>query len=75
MLKHKSEIYDLMFIWNNGKISPTYEYSAYRHMKQRCLNPNNPKYPRYGGRGIKICKRWLGENGFIKWMSWWFLFL
>ena len=28
-------------------------------MKQRCFNPNNPSYPRYGGRGITICERWL----------------
>lgn len=28
-------------------------------MRQRCLNKNNPAYPNYGGRGIKICERWL----------------
>lgn len=28
-------------------------------MRQRCLNPNDQKYKDYGGRGIKICKRWL----------------
>jgi len=28
-------------------------------MKQRCLNPNAANYYCYGGRGIKICKRWL----------------
>lgn len=28
-------------------------------MKQRCLNPNDIAYPGYGGRGIKICERWL----------------
>lgn len=33
-------------------------------MKQRCLNPNNPNYYRYGGRGIDICERWLGKEGF-----------
>jgi hypothetical protein len=27
-------------------------------MKQRCENPNNPKYYRYGARGIKVCERW-----------------
>ncbi len=27
-------------------------------MIQRCTNPNNPEYHRYGGRGIKACKRW-----------------
>jgi hypothetical protein len=28
-------------------------------MKQRCLNPKNPSFYRYGQRGIKVCDRWL----------------
>lgn len=31
----------------------------YRGMKSRCYNLNNPKYKNYGGRGIKVCDRWL----------------
>jgi hypothetical protein len=27
-------------------------------MKQRCFNPNNHNYARYGGRGITVCARW-----------------
>jgi hypothetical protein len=38
-------------------------------MKGRCSNPNNPKYPRYGGRGITICDRWLGKDGFQNFIS------
>lgn len=37
----------------------TPEYEVWRAMKQRCLNPSQPYYPYYGGRGITICKRWL----------------
>jgi len=33
-------------------------------MQTRCSNPNFIKYGSYGGRGIAICKRWLGRNGF-----------
>lgn len=47
--------------WRNGVSS---EYESHRAMKNRCRNPNNPAYKDYGGRGIKICDRWLhGENG------------
>ena len=34
-------------------------YGLYHGMKSRCLNKNNRAYKNYGGRGIKICKRWL----------------
>ena len=40
------------------------EYVCYRSMKNRCLNPNNDNYTYYGNRGIKICDRWLGPDGF-----------
>ena len=33
--------------------------SIYKHMKQRCYNEGNTRYKNYGGRGIKICDRWL----------------
>lgn len=40
------------------------EWNSWDHMKRRCYNPNDPKYPDYGGRGIKVCDGWLGVNGF-----------
>lgn len=30
------------------------EYGIYRQAKQRCTNPNNNSYERYGGRGIEF---------------------
>lgn len=48
----------------NGKQVLAPEYISWRSMKMRCLCPNNPSYPVYGGAGITICKRWLGEHGF-----------
>lgn len=40
----------------HGKIHPTYH--TWIGMRDRCRNPKNPKYKYYGGRGIKVCKRW-----------------
>ena len=43
-------------------------YHIYHGMRQRCLNPNNPKYQEYGGRGIRICQEWLDSyEDFRKW--------
>ena len=41
------------------------EYIIYRGILQRCYNPKCRAFHNYGGRGIKVCDRWLvGENGF-----------
>lgn len=36
--------------------------SKYQAMVSRCTNPNNEYYQWYGGRGIKICDRWLDNS-------------
>lgn len=35
------------------------EYTAWKNMKARCYNEKSASYLRYGGRGIKVCSRWL----------------
>lgn len=45
----------------------TTEYTIWSRMKERCLNKNHHAYKYYGGRGIKICKRWINSvESFIK---------
>ena len=38
--------------------SKTQAYKAWAKIIGRCENPEDPSYPRYGGRGIKICTQW-----------------
>lgn len=35
------------------------EYTTWNGIKRRCYDPACDRYPRYGGRGIKVCDRWL----------------
>ena len=37
------------------------EYYSWVGMKTRCYNPNTIYYKNYGGRGIKVCDRWLNS--------------
>lgn len=39
----------------------TKEYNAWRGIKKRCCDENNPGYKNYGGRGIGVCRRWLAS--------------
>jgi hypothetical protein len=34
------------------------EYTIWIGMHQRCSNPLRREYKNYGGRGIRVCKRW-----------------
>lgn len=36
----------------------TRAYRIWHGMIQRCCNPNNPNYHRYGGRGVSVCTEW-----------------
>lgn len=44
----------------------TATYKSWQAMKTRCTNRNDGHWPSYGGRGIKVCKRWLNDfNAFV----------
>jgi hypothetical protein len=44
----------------------TKTYKSWQNMKQRCLNKNHKDYKYYGGRGIKICDKWMSFIGFLE---------
>jgi hypothetical protein len=38
-------------------------------MLNRCYNPNNHDFTDYGGRGITVCDRWQGYDGFANFLA------
>lgn len=41
------------------------KYNSWNNILQRCENKNNKAYKNYGGRGIKVCKRWHKFKNFL----------
>jgi hypothetical protein len=41
-------------------------YASWCAMIKRCNNPNATQYKDYGGRGIKVCDRWLKFDNFYE---------
>ena len=41
----------------------TSEWATWQGMKNRCANPAHKDFPYYGGRGIKVCDRWIYGDG------------
>lgn len=44
---------------SSGEFTSLPEYKIWKSMKDRCCNKNNKHFDNYGGRGIKVCDRWL----------------
>lgn len=41
-------------------------YGSWTAMHQRVFNTTGSAYEYYGGRGIKICARWMDVNNFVE---------
>ena len=61
----KNRIKDLNKI--HGKTN-TRLFHIWQSMRSRCSNPSNKNYPRYGGRGIRVCDEW--EKDFVAFYNW-----
>jgi hypothetical protein len=48
-----------------GKRASTKAYMCWRNMIRRCSNEKCVTYSSYGGRGIKVCDRWLVFENFL----------
>lgn len=57
---------------NRGKANSTHgltlsaTYRSWKAMRYRTMNPKSKDYPRYGGRGIKVCERWDSFECFLE---------
>ena len=42
---------------------------VWANMVRRCTDPSDSSFRHYGGRGIKVCKKWLEYSEFKKWFD------
>jgi len=47
----------------------TVEWRTWRGMRNRCEKLYNPSYKYYGARGISVCARWQGRDGFKNFLA------
>jgi hypothetical protein len=44
-------------------------YKVWNQMKQRCNNPKHKAFKYYGGKGVRVCKKWETFEGFVSEMG------
>lgn len=44
-------------------------YNSWSTMRYRCSNTKSNSYYKYGAKGIKVCDRWLGKEGFKNFLT------
>lgn len=54
----------------DGNYYETRIYGIYKGMHSRCETESSSDYPRYGGRGIRVCDEWSGKDGFFHFYKW-----
>lgn len=45
-------------------------YGVYKMMHNRCEDHKHREWMNYGGRGIKVCSEWSGDNGYDAFAEW-----
>jgi hypothetical protein len=67
----KRKVYTTHTNKDNGQVKLLYRsthpnYGSWHAMILRCTDPKHIAYQRYGGRGIKVCERWLNFDLFTE---------
>lgn len=60
MIAHGNHIHGHCHIYGMSRT-----YRIWAGMKTRCLNPRRKDWKYYGGRGIKVCERWMTFQNFL----------
>lgn len=55
-------------LWHQKGYAEERLHRTWSDIIDRCENPNNKEYHRYGGRGIKICKEW--RKSYLLFKNW-----
>lgn len=53
----------------HGECHKTPEHRSWQAMLARCNNPEHHAHRNYGGRGIRVCDRWSGDEGYTAFLS------
>lgn len=64
MLKKRDNLEKPVRHVSKEKLSEHPLHATWKNMLNRCRNPRVKCYKNYGGRGIKVCERWQGADGF-----------
>jgi hypothetical protein len=62
--KYELKILPTHGFWSDEPSMKKNFYMIWASMKSRCLNVNHDAYHHYGGRGIKVCDRWIKFENF-----------
>lgn len=52
----------------NGR-SKDAEYRTWKSMLRRCHSENDTGYYKYGAKGVRVCERWRGKDGYNNFIS------
>lgn len=47
--------------YGSSPVRPMSEYNIWMLMRRRCTKKGSPGFQNYGGRGIKVCDRWMNS--------------
>jgi hypothetical protein len=50
-------------------MTDTPTWHSWMAMNRRCYQPGVNDYDRYGGAGIRVCARWRGKLGFVRFLK------